>query len=85
MLKKHTVVLVHRLGNDLQKDMNKCAGSECPMVVLGTRHHAVVLCQPAGWKLHPGQQLIDSNRRSAILMGDYTPFVLRFSKSKRLV
>ena len=41
------------------------------MVVLGTRHHVVMLCQPSRWKLHPGQELMDSNRRLAMPMGVY--------------
>ena len=45
--KKSTVVRVSGLGDDSQKDMDKCAGHKCPMVVPGTNHHVVVLCQPS--------------------------------------
>ena len=41
--KKSMVVLVSCLGDDPQKDMGKCAGHKCPMVVPGTNHHVVVL------------------------------------------
>ena len=67
--KKSTVVLVSGLGDDPQKDMDKCAGFKCPMVVPGTNHHVVVLCQPSSRKLHSGQQLVDANKRSAMPMG----------------
>ena len=68
---KGTVVLVAGLGDDPQKEMSKYAGLECRMVVLGTRHHAVVLCQPSTRKLYLGQRLIDPNKRSAMPMGVY--------------
>ena len=48
---------------------------ECPMVVLGTDHHVVVLCRPSSRKLHPGQRLIDSNKRSAMPMGVHARFM----------
>ena len=50
--KKGTFVLVSGLGDDPQKDMGKCAGYKCPMVVPGTNHHVVVLCQPSSRKLY---------------------------------
>ena len=50
--KKGTVVLVSGLSDDPQKDMDKCPGYKCPMVVPGTNHHVVVLCQPSSRKLH---------------------------------
>ena len=48
--KKSTVVLVSGLGCGPQKDMDKCAGHKYPMVVPGTNHHVVVLCQPSSRK-----------------------------------
>ena len=66
MPQKGTVVMVSGLGDDPQKGMSKCAAYECPMVVPGTNHHVVVLCQPSSRKLHPGQRLIDSNKRSVM-------------------
>ena len=54
-------MLVSGLGDDPQKDMDKCAGHKCPMVVPGMNHHVVVLCQLSSQKLHPGQQLVDSH------------------------
>ena len=45
------------------------------MVVPGTNHHMVVLCQPSSRKLHPGQRLIDSNKRSGMPMGVYARFM----------
>ena len=68
-------VLVAGLGDDTQKlkDMSKRTDLECRIVVPGTRHHAVVLCQPSSRKLHPGQQLIDPNRQSAMPVGVYMP------------
>ena len=60
MPKKSTVVLVSGLSDDPQKDMDKCAGHKCPMVVPGTNHHVVVLCQPSSRKLHPGERLVDT-------------------------
>ena len=68
-------MLVSGLGDDPQKGMCKCAGYECPMVVPGTNHHVVVLCQPSSRKLHLGQRLTDSNKRSAMLMGVYARFL----------
>ena len=44
MPQKGMVVLVSGLGDDLRKDMSKCAGHKCRMVVPSTAHHAVVLC-----------------------------------------
>tara|TARA_B110000027_G_scaffold96578_1_gene101977 strand:- start:445 stop:1812 length:1368 start_codon:yes stop_codon:yes gene_type:complete len=73
--KKSTVVLVSGLGDDPQKGMDKCAGLKCPMVVPGTNHHVVVLCQPSSRKLHSGQRLVDVNRRSAMPMGVYARFM----------
>ena len=68
--------MIHRI-----KGMSKCAGYECLMVVLGTNHHVVVLCQLSSQKLHPGQQLIDSNKRSAMPVGR---FVDRACLSRRI-
>ena len=73
--KKSTVVLVSGRGDDPQKGMDKCAGLKCPMVVPGTNHHVVVLCQPSSRKLHSGQRLVDVNRRSAMPMGVYARFM----------
>ena len=42
--KKSMLVLVSGLGDDPQKDMDRCAGHKFPMVVPGTNHHVVVLC-----------------------------------------
>ena len=67
MPKKGTVVLVLGLGDDPQKGLDKCAGHKCPMVVPGTNHHVVVL-QPSSRKLHPGQRLVDANKRSVMPM-----------------
>ena len=75
MPKKSTVVLVSGLGDDPQKDMDKCAGHKCPMVVPGTNHHVVVLYQPSSRKLHPGQRLVDPNKRSVMPMGVYARFM----------
>ena len=73
--KKGTVVLASGLGDDPQKDMDKCAGYKCPMVVPGMNHHVVVLCQLSSRKLHPGQRLVDVNRQSAMPMGVYAQFM----------
>ena len=73
--KKGTVVLVSGLSADPQKDMDTCAGHKCPMAVRGTNHHVVVLCQLSSWKLHPGQQLMDANKRSVMAMGVYAQFM----------
>ena len=53
--KKSMVVLVSGLSDDPEKDMDKCAGYKCPMVVPGMNHHVVVLCQLSSQKLHSGQ------------------------------
>ena len=73
--KKGTVVLVSGLSDDPQKDMDKCAGHKCLMVVPGTNRHAVVLCQPSSRKLHPGQRLVDANERLVMPMGVYARFM----------
>ena len=73
--KKGTVVMVAGLGGEPQKEMSKCAGLECRMVVQGTRHHVVVLCQPSSRKLHLGQRLVEPNRRSELPMGVYARFI----------
>ena len=68
---KGTAVPVSGFGDDPQKDMGKCAGYKCPMAVLDTNHHVVVLCQPSSRKLHPGQRLADVKKRSVMPMGVY--------------
>ena len=45
------------------------------MVVPGTNHHVVVLIQPGNRKLHPGQRLIDSDKRAVMPMGVYARFM----------
>ena len=50
------------------------------MVVPGTNHHVMVLCQPSSRKLHPGQRLVDANKRSAMPMGVYARLKGRFMR-----
>ena len=38
-------------------------------------HHVAALCQLSSWKLHPGQQLVDANKRSVMPMGVHAWFM----------
>ena len=75
MPQKGAVMLVSGLGDDPQRGMSKCAGYKCLMVLPGTNHHVVLLCQSSNLKPHPGQRLIDSNKRSVMPMEVYARFV----------
>lgn len=64
--KKRTVILAYGMG--IEADLPLCAGTECPMVVPGTMHHRLVVCNRSEG-LQPGQSLIPAHTRSIIPKG----------------